>query len=153
MKLLSDTYARAIELSYKVGILTVRILVSQDEISSPDEGNGLLLHAKRRHDLAQILIDEVVHQGGEHGIGRLVGDVLGARGKGSGDATIRGFLVDDLRWLVVYHVDADLALHYAGQEALVDELTICTFDVLLAELHEVVHRAFFLVVVDGLLEV
>ena len=59
----------------------------------------------------------------------------------------------NLGGLVVHHIDTDLALYNARQEALVDQLAIFTFDVLLTELHEVVHCSLFFVVINRFLQV
>jgi len=61
--------------------------------------------------------------------------------------------VHNLRGGGVDHVDPQLALHNAGQEALVNQLPLVALNVLLAEGHEVVHSLLLLVVVKRFLQV
>ena len=152
VQLLGNANARAVELSNKVGVLTVN-LVSKDEIGGPDQWNWHALHSQARHDLWKILVHEVIHELLEHRIIRLVRDVLGAGLEGSGDAALSWLLVHNLGWLVVDHVHAKLSLNNTWQEALVNQLTVLTNNVLLAEGHEVIKSLLLLVVVDSLLQV
>ena len=152
VQLLGNANARAVELSNKVGVLTVN-LVSKDEIGGPDQWNWHALHSQARHDLWKILVHEVIHELLEHRIIRLVRDVLGAGLEGSGDAALSWLLVHNLGWLVVNHVHAELSLNNTWQEALVNQLTVLTNNVLLAEGHEVIKSLLLLVVVDSLLQV
>ena len=61
--------------------------------------------------------------------------------------------MNDFGWLVVNHVHTELSLHNTWQEALVNELTILSNNVLLAECHKFINGLLLLVVVDSLLQV
>ena len=152
MHLLGDSHTRAVELSNKVGILAIN-LVSKNEIGCPDEWNRHALHSQARHDLREILVNKVLHQLGKLWIIRLVGHVLGTRLQGGRDTALSWLLVNNLGWLVINHVHTKLTLDNTRQESLVDQLTVLTNNVLLAESHEVINGLLLLVVVDSLLQV
>mmetsp|Transcript_66579 Transcript_66579/g.192865 ORF Transcript_66579/g.192865 Transcript_66579/m.192865 type:complete len:427 (+) Transcript_66579:60-1340(+) len=121
---LRDTHARAIELTDDPLLLFGRSALRrrEDEVRGPPERDRLLREAQRRHDLLEILLQELVRQGLELGLLRAVVRVDGPGTADGGDAALLRLLVDDADELVHDQIVAQLAFDDARAEALVDEL-------------------------------
>mmetsp|Transcript_88518 Transcript_88518/g.173100 ORF Transcript_88518/g.173100 Transcript_88518/m.173100 type:complete len:526 (+) Transcript_88518:60-1637(+) len=120
---LRDTHARAIELTDDPLLLFGRSALRrrEDEVRGPPERDRLLREAQRRHDLLEILLQELVRQGLELGLLRAVVRVDGPGTADGGDAALLRLLVDDADELVDDEVVTELALDDARAKALVHE--------------------------------
>mmetsp|Transcript_1526 Transcript_1526/g.2921 ORF Transcript_1526/g.2921 Transcript_1526/m.2921 type:complete len:455 (+) Transcript_1526:157-1521(+) len=152
VKLLGDPDAGAVELSDEEGIHAVGILGTSDEVSSPDKWERLIREVEGSHDVRLVSVESIDEVLELRSI-RSVGGVGGSGSEGCRETALSRLLVDKLDRFVEDVEAANLTLNNTRKEALVNNLTVLSDDVLFAELHELFDSLLLLVIVDGLHEV
>mmetsp|Transcript_16335 Transcript_16335/g.54699 ORF Transcript_16335/g.54699 Transcript_16335/m.54699 type:complete len:221 (-) Transcript_16335:782-1444(-) len=121
-----NAHTRAVELADEVVVLSVnpwRPWSSQNEVSSPEEGKGMVVHAQERQQVLQIPVDEGVHEPCKRGIVGLVSSVGSSALQRGGHSSLLWFLVQNLHRLRSDEQDTDLSLRDSRHEGLIDQLS------------------------------